>query len=58
MYFRIVFSVFRVSIYAFFVIDRTRKQALLIKWFNFVFSKDLASISQSNVLAAKAKNKE
>ena len=58
MYFHTVISVFRTSIYAVFVIDRTRKQTLLIKWFNFVFTKDLPSISQSNVQAVKAEKEE
>ena len=58
MYFHTVISVFRTSIYAVFVIDRTRKQTLLIKRFNFVFTKDLPSISQSNIQAAKAEMEE
>ena len=58
MYFRAVTSVFRTSIYAALVIDRTRKQTLLTKWFNFVFTKDLPSISQSNVQAVKAEKEE
>ena len=49
---------FRTSIYAVFVIDRTRKQTLLIKLFNFVFTKDLPSISQSNIQAVKAEKEE
>ena len=44
--------------FAFFVIDRTRKQTLLIKRFNFVFIKDLPSISQSNEKVVKAENGE
>ena len=51
-------SVFCTSIYAVFVIDRTRKQTLLIKLFDFVFTKDLPSISQSNVQAVKAEKEE
>ena len=43
---------------AFFVIDRTRKQPLLIKPFNFVFIKDLASLSQSKEQAVMAENEE
>ena len=58
MYFHTVISVFRTSIYAVFVIDRTRKQTLLIKLFDFVFTKDLPSISQSNVQAVKAEKEE
>ena len=58
MHLHIVISVFRTSIYAAFVIDRTRKQTLLIKLFDFVFTKDLPSISQSNIQAAKAEKKE
>ena len=58
MYFHAVTSVFRTSIYAALVIDRTRKQTLLTKWFNFVFTKDLPSISQSNVQAVKAEKEE
>ena len=54
----IVISVFRTSIYALFVIDRTRKQTLLIKLFDFVFTKDLPSICQSNVQAVKAEKEE
>ena len=44
--------------FAFFVIDRTQKQTLLIKRFNFAFTKDLPSIILSNVQAARAKNEE
>ena len=57
-----VFLIFHVHhqhlrrIYA--VIDRTRKQTLLIKLFDFVFTKDLPSISQSNVQAVKAEKEE
>ena len=58
MYFHTVISVFRTSIYAVFVIDCTRKQTLLIKLFDFVFTKDLPSINQSNVHAVKAEKKE
>ena len=58
MYFHTVISVFRTSIYAVFVIDRTRKQTLLIKLFDFVFTKDLPSINQSNVHAVKAEKEE
>ena len=58
MYFHTVISVFCTSIYAVFVIDRTRKQTLLIKWFNFDFTKDLPSISQSNMQAVKAEKEE
>ena len=58
LYFHTVISVFCTSIYAVFVIDRTRKQTLLIKWFNFVFTKDLPSISQSNIQAVKAEKEE
>ena len=58
MYFHTVIFVFRTSIYAVFVIDRTRKQTLLMKWVHFVFTKDLPSISQSNVQAAKAEKEE
>ena len=54
MYFYAVTSVFRTSIYAALVIDRTRKQTLLAKWINFAFTKDLPLISQSNVQAVKA----
>ena len=49
---------FCTSIYAVFVIDRTRKQTLLINWFNFVFTKDLSSIRQSNLLAVNAEKEE
>ena len=59
MYFHTVISVFRTSIYAVFVIDRTRKQTLLIKLFNFVvFTKDLPSIRQSNVQAVRAEKEQ
>ena len=58
MYFHIVISMFRTSIYAVFVIDHTRKQTLLIKWFNFGFTKDLPSISQPNVQAVKPEKEE
>ena len=58
MYFHTVISVFCTSIYAIFVIDRTQKQTLLIKWLNFVFTKDLPSISQSNIQAVKAEKEE
>ena len=44
--------------YTVFVIDRTQKQTLLIKWFNFVFAKDLPTISQSNIQAVKAEKEE
>ena len=43
--------------FSFFVIDRTRKQTLLIKQFNFVFIKDLSSVSHSNEQAVTAENK-
>ena len=58
MHLHIVISVFRISIYAVFVIDRTRKQTQLIKLFDFVFTKDLPSISQSNIQAVKAEKEE
>ena len=58
MYFHNVNSVFCTSIYTVFVIDRTRKQTLLIKLFDFVFTKDLPSINQSNVHAVKAEKEE
>ena len=58
VYFHAVTSVFRTSIYAVLVIDSTRKQTLLTKWFNFVFTKDLPLISQSNVQAVKAEKEE
>ena len=45
-------------IYVVFIIDRTRKQTLLIKWVNFVFTKDLPSLSQSNIQAVKAEKEE
>ena len=59
VYFHAVTSVFHTSIvYAALVIDCTRKQTLLTKWFNFVFTKDLPLISQSNVQAVKAEKEE
>ena len=57
-YFHAVTSVFRTSIYVVLVIDSTRKQTLLTKWFNFVFTKDLPLISQSNVQAVNAGKEE
>ena len=43
-------------------IDRTRKQTLLTKWFNFyydlAFTKDLPLISQSNIQDVKAEKEE
>ena len=58
VYFHNVISVFCTSIYAVFVIDRTRKQTLLVKWFNFAFTKDLPSIIQSNIQTVKAEKEE
>ena len=58
MYFHAVTSVFRTSIYAVLVIDHTQKQTLLTKWFNFIFTKDLQSISQSNVQTVIAEKQE
>ena len=49
---------FRTSVYAVFVIDHIRKQRLLIKLFASVFTKDLPSITQSNVQAVKAEKEE
>ena len=49
---------FPTSIYAAPVIDSTQKQTLLTKWFNFVFTKDLPLISQSNVQAVNAGKEE
>ena len=45
-----------ISLFSFFVIDRTRKQTLFIKQFNFVFIKDLPSVSLSNDRAITAEN--
>ena len=42
----------------FFVIDHTQKQTMLIKWFNFLFIKDLPSVSQSNEQAVTTDNGE
>ena len=58
VHFHTEISVFRTSIHAVFVIDRNQKQTLLIKWFNFVFTKDPPSISQSNAQAVKAEKEE
>ena len=58
MYFYAVTSVFHTSIYAVLVIDRNWKQTLLTEWFNLVFTKDLPSISPSNVQAVKAEKEE
>ena len=49
---------FRTSSYAIPVIDRTLKQTLLTKSFNFVFTKDLPLLSQANVQAVKAEKEE
>ena len=49
---------FHVSLSLLFIALEDRRQTLLIKRFNFVFTKDLPSISQSNVQAATAKNEE
>ena len=49
---------FRTSVYAVFVIDHIRKQRLLIKLFASVFTKDLPSITQSNVQPVKAEKEE
>ena len=58
MYFDAVTSVFRTSIYVALVIDRTQKRTLLTKWFNFIFTKDLPLIIQSNIQAVKAQKEE
>ena len=58
LYFSLCTFTLQFPCFAFFVIDRTRKQALLIKRFSFLFTKDLPSISQSNVQAATAKTEE
>ena len=58
VYFHNVISVFRTSIYAVFVIDRTRKETLLIKLFDSVSTKDLPLISQSKVKTVKAEKEE
>ena len=47
---------FPTSIYAVFVIDRTRKQMLLIKWLNLILLK--TTIDQSNVQAVKTEKEE
>ena len=44
--------------FRFSVIDYTRKQTLLIKRNHFVFTRDLPSVSQSNVQAVMAENEE
>ena len=44
--------------FAFFVIDCSQKQTLLIKRFNFVFIIDLLSVSQKSVEAVTAENEE
>ena len=54
--FTVYFHVPCTVLFSFFVIDRTRKQTLLIKRFNFVFIKDLPSVSQSNERAATTEN--
>ena len=58
VYFDTVISVLRTSIYAVFVIDRTRKQTLLIQLFDFAFTKGPPSISQSNVQTVKAEKEK
>ena len=58
VYFHTVISLFNKGIYTVFVIDSTRKQTFLIKWFSFVFTKDLPSINQSNVQAVNAEKEE
>ena len=58
MYFHTVITVFCTGLYTVFAIDRTRKQTLLMKWFNFVFTKDLPPIIQSIVQAVKAEKEE
>ena len=52
--------IFRLYIhcFSFFVIDRTRKQTLFIKRFNFVFIKDIQSVSHSNERAITAENEQ
>ena len=44
--------------FVFFVIDRTRKQTLLIKRFSFAFIKDPPLASQSSVQSVTAENEK
>ena len=53
MYFYTVLSIF-----VFFIVDRTQNQEQLIKPSNFAFIKDWLSVSQSNVQAVTAENEE
>ena len=53
VYFHTVTSLFLTSIYAAFATDGTRKQTLLTKLFDFVFTKGLPSISQLNIQPLK-----
>ena len=53
VYFHNVTSLFRTSISAVFAIDGIRKQTLLTKLFDFVFTKGLPSVSQLNIQALK-----
>ena len=57
-YFHTIIFVFCTSIYAVFVIDRTRKQTLLIELLVFVFIKGPPSTSQSNLQAVNAEKEE
>ena len=58
VYFHAIIFVFRTSIYAAFIINRTRKQTLLIELLFFVFIKGLPSTSQSNLQAVNAEKEE
>ena len=53
-----MYHVLHVPCFAFFVIDRTWKQTLLIKRFDFAFIKDRPSVSQSYVQAVTAENEK
>ena len=58
LYFSLCIFTLYFPCFAFFVIDPTRHQTLLIKRFNFAFIEDRPSVSQSNVQAVTAENKE
>ena len=62
MYHVLYFSLCTFTLYfpsfVFFVIDRSRKQTLLITRFNLLFIEQRPSVTQSNVNAATAENEE
>ena len=56
LYISLCIFILQFPCFSFFVTDRTRKQALLIKRFNFVYFKDLPSASHSNNRDVTAEN--